>query len=41
MKRISIGHVVRVTIPVALLVVVSSVVAASAQGNSPFDQILA
>jgi hypothetical protein len=40
MNRSRIGRVVRVAIPAVLLVVVSNVVAC-AQGNNPFDQVLA
>jgi hypothetical protein len=41
MIRSRIGRVVRVTIPVVLLVVVTSVVTLSAQGNPTLNQILA
>ena len=41
MKRISIRRAVPLTIAVVLSVIVSSVVAVSARGETPFDQVLA
>jgi hypothetical protein len=40
MIRSRIGHIVRVTIPVVLLVVVTSVITLSAQGNPTLNEIL-